>query len=260
MPEADTAACELTGRYRLDLWSVYEEVRRLYGDADVPLGHVELLAGQIEKQTRAYEVKKETVEVALALIKPEGFTLEQIDGAEAFTAEIVYPKDKESLLLSWQALRRENPEDFGFHYDPYNFDSNPEKSFFEQTLVELSLKPDDIEDIYFTGAITDPEKTDFYVEYKDEKGKYRRYAPDFVIRKKAPKGKSRGTGKVFIVEVKRERDRAHPVDGENGKKAMAVRKWENADPRRFKYHMIFTSTSTVSANEVQDLNAALGEE
>ena len=65
-----------------------------------------------------------------------------------------------------------------------------------------------MEDIYFTGALTDPAKTDFFVEYKDDKGKWRRYTPDFVIRKKPEKGRKTGSGKVFIVEIKREHDRA----------------------------------------------------
>jgi len=29
-------------------------------------------------------------------------------------------------------------------------------SFFEQVLAELNLHPDEVEDIYFTGAITSP--------------------------------------------------------------------------------------------------------
>jgi len=192
--DAYSAACELAARYRIDLWKVYDEVRRLYADADIPLTHVEALAEQIEQQTRAYEVKKERVDVALALVKPEGFTLEQMNGAEVYTAEIIYPKDKEKLLV-WRAdLAAENANDLSFHYDPYNFDSNPEVSFFEQVLVELNLRPEDIEDMYFTGAITDPEKTDFFVEYKDDKGKWRRYTPDFVIRKKPVETRRRRRG------------------------------------------------------------------
>ena len=249
--DAYSAACELAGRYRIDLWKIYDEVRRLYADADIPLTHVEALAEQIEQQSRAYEVKKERVDVALALIRPEGFDLEQVEGAEVYTAEIVYPKDKESLLLSVTGMEKNNPQGFGFHYTPYNFDSNPEMSFFEQVLAELNLHPEDIEDMYFTGAITDPMKTDFFVEYKDDKGKWRRYTPDFVIRKKPAKGKRKGTGKVFIVEVKDARLRPDPVDGENGRKAVAIRKWQRADPDRFTYHMIFADAPTVPADELE---------
>jgi len=249
--DAYAAACDLAARYRLDIWTVYDELRRLYGADDIPLGHVELLAQQIEKQTRGYEVREETVDVALALIKPEGFTLEEIDGAEVYTAEIVYPKDKESLLLSWQIAKGDNSNDLGFHYDPYSFDSNPEKSFFEQMLTELNLAPDDIEDIYFTGATTDPEKTEFFVEYKDDKGKWRRYTPDFVIRKKPGRGRKRGTGRTYIVEIKREHDRSNAIDGAGGRKEMAIRKWVDLNPDRLRYEIIFTGTDAVPADKTR---------
>jgi hypothetical protein len=198
-------------------------------------------------------VKEEKVDIALALVKPEGFTKDlDASGMEVYTADIVYPKEREHLLLSWEAMTRQNSADFGFHYSPYDFDSNPEKSFFEQMLGHLNLKAGDVEDIYFTGAVTDPNKTDFYVEYKDEKGKWRRYTPDFVIRRKPGKGRKPGSGKVFIVEIKAERERAHPLDGESGRKALALRKWEALNPDRLKYQMIFTASDTVSADQLQE--------
>ena len=245
------AAVDLAARYRLDVWTVYDELRRLYGTDDLPLSHVDELARQIEKQTCDYDVKEETVEKALALVKPEGFVKEIVEGTEVYTAEIVYPKDREHLLLKWEQLKAQNAAAFGFHYSPYDFDSNPEKSFFEQMLRELNLKPAEVEDIYFTGALTDPNKTDFFVEYKDDKGKWRRYTPDFIIRKKPGCGRKRGTGRVHIVEIKREHDRAHPIDGENGRKAMAVRKWENLDPDRLRYEIIFTPSDTVPADAMR---------
>lgn len=251
--DAYTASVELAARYRLDLWAVYGELRRLYAGEDLPLHHLDELARQIERQTRGYVVREETVDVALALVRPEGFSRKtEADGTEIYTVEIVYPKDREHLVLSWETMRGGNPKDFGFHYSPYNFDSNPEKSFFEQMLAHLDLTPDQVEDLYFTGALTDPNKTDFYVEYKDDKGKWRRYTPDFVIRRKPVAGGKPGSGKVFIVEIKREHDRGHPVDGEKGKKAMALRKWESLNPDRLKYQMIFTGTDTVSADQVQN--------
>lgn len=244
-----TAAVELAARYRLPLWTIYDEIRRLYGTDDVPLSHVDELGRQIEAQTRFYEVREETVEVALALVKPDGFDRETAaDGTECYTAEIVYPKDREHLLLSWQQLHSQNANDFGFHYSPYDFDSNPEKSFFEQMLAHLNLRHDEVEDIYFTGALRDPRKTDFRVQYKDTKGKWRDYTPDFIIRKKAGRGRKRGTGRVYIVEVKAERDREDAVNGENGRKALALRKWEALNPDRLRYEMIFTGTDTVPAD------------
>lgn len=250
---AYAAAVDLSARYRLDLWTVYDELQRLYANEDIRAADLTDLAGQIEAQTRAYEVKEEQVDVALALVKPEGFSRNvDASGMEIYTADIVYPKDREHLLLSWETMKTHNAGGFGFHYSPYDFDSNPEKSFFEQMLGHLNLTAGEIEDIYFTGAVTDPNKTDFYVEYKDEKGKWRRYTPDFVIRRKPGKGKKSGSGTVFIVEIKAERERAHPLDGEHGRKALALRKWEALNPGRLRYQMIFTSTDTVTADQLQE--------
>ncbi len=246
-----TAAVNLASRYRLDLWRVYDELRRLYDQAEIPHTHLGDLCRQIEEQTRAYEVREETVDRALALVKPEGFLKEtDMNGAEVYTAEIVYPKDRENLLARFR-FWKDKAGGFGFHYDPYNFDSNPEMSFFEQMLAHLNVGPTEVEDILFTGALTDPNKTDFFVEYKDDKGKWRRYTPDFVIRKRPQPGHNPGSGKVLIVEIKRERDRTHPVDGERGKKALALRKWEALNPNRLQYEMIFTATDTVTIDQLK---------
>jgi hypothetical protein len=125
-----TAAVGFAEAYRLNLWPLYDALTRLYGDGgEVPVAHLDDLARQIEARTCRYEVTEERVDVALALVKPDGF-LKSLDpeGAEVFTAEIRYPVDRQQLLLSWEEMA-ENPGDFGFHYSPYNFDSNPEKSF-----------------------------------------------------------------------------------------------------------------------------------
>ncbi|MBI2902678.1 MAG: hypothetical protein HYY12_03695 [Candidatus Methylomirabilis oxyfera] len=57
---------------------------------------------------------------------------------------------------------------------------------------------------------------------------------------------------VEVLQIKREYDRAHPVDGENGKKAMALRRWENLNPDRLRYQMILTATDTVTADQAQE--------
>ncbi|MHB8765824.1 MAG: Tn7 transposase TnsA N-terminal domain-containing protein [Deferrisomatales bacterium] len=219
-----------------------------YGAEDLPAVHLPDLARQLEAQTRRYEVREEKVDVALALVKPEGF--EPGEGG-LYTAEIVYPVDRERYLLAVEALAAQNPADLGFHYTPYNFDSLPEKSFFEQLLAHLNLASDEVEDLYFTGALTDPAKTDFAVEYKDDKGKWRRYTPDFVLRRK--------DGRVLIVEIKREHDEAHPIDGRHGKKALALRQWEALNPERLKYEMIFTRTDGVTANQMKEARKFAGE-
>jgi hypothetical protein len=253
--ETDTyaTAVDLAVRYRLDLWMVYDEVRRLYGSEDIPASHTDDLARQIEEQTRFYEVREEKVDVALALVKPDGF-LKDTDatGAEIYTADIVYPKDRERYLKFIKDFSGRPAGELSFHYEPYNFDSSPEIDFLDKLLSDLGESRGSIEGVYFTGALTDPAKTDFFVEYKDDKGKWRRYTPDFIIRRKPKRGGRLGTGKVFIVEIKREHDRAHPVDGMNGRKAMALRRWEDLNPDRLRYQMIFTDTNTVTADQMQE--------
>jgi hypothetical protein len=85
-----TAATELAAVYRLNDWTLLDELRRIYADEDeIPLVHLADLGTQIEAQTCQYEVQTETVERALALIKPEGFD-RSVDsyGIESYTAEI----------------------------------------------------------------------------------------------------------------------------------------------------------------------------
>jgi len=239
-----TAAVELAATYRLDLWPLYEELRRIYpGQVEIPDSVLPALKKQIEDQTRHYEVRDETVERALALVKLDGFQRQVADdGTEFYTAEISYPIDREHLLASWKDWQAK-ADGLGFHYDPYNFDSNPEQNFFEQLLAHLKQRPADVEDIYFTGAITDPNKTDFYVEYKGEDDQWHRYTPDFIIRRK--------DGKCLIVEIKSERERAHPIDGENGRKAIATRKLVGLNPDRLKYEIIFARADVIGHEQLQ---------
>ena len=250
------AATGLAAQFRLDVWAVLDELSRLYGDQDIPASHLASLAEQIGEQTRAYEMREETVEWALALVRPEGFTrTTEADGVEAYTAEIHYPKDKEHLLLGAQKMARENPAGFGFHYDPYNFDSAPEREFFVDLLKQINVQPAEVEDIYFTGGLTDPAKTDFYVEYLGEDHRWHRYTPDFVIRKRPRAGGKAGTGRVLIVEIKSTQFEAatrddmskwergeEPITAE-GRKAVALRKLVGLNPDRLRYELVFAGTS-----------------
>jgi len=243
-----TAATQLSAIYRLPVFHILKELRRLYGEGGIaPEAHLPALRTQIEEQTQNYRLEQEEVEVALALIKPEGFDQEQDqDGNRIYTTEITYHTSREHLLLSLNQVRAKNEHDFGFHYHPYNFDSQPEQSFFQEALSILNVNPDEVEDIYFTGGLSDPKKTDFFIEYKGEDDRWHRYSPDFLIRRK--------DGRCFIVEIKAERERDHKIDGETGRKAMAVRGWENLNPELLKYEMIFTSGDEVGINQLRNVN------
>jgi type III restriction enzyme len=251
-----SAAVELADNYHLNPMTVYQELKRAYSSDEIPLAHLDELAEQIEKQTSAYEITEETIELALALIKPEGFQKETVNGVETYTAEIQFPIDRQRLLTSYNEWKAKAGA-FGFHYDPYNFDSRPEQNFFEQMLAHLNVHPDEVEDIYFTGAISDPQKTDFYVDYFGEDGRWHRYSPDFLIRRKA-RPEERGNGKCLIVEIKREDRRKDLTDGENGRKAMAVKKWVDLNPDLLKYEMIFTSEEEIAFDQLKTAKDFVG--
>jgi len=243
-----STAVKLAEWYRLEIWSVYSELKRIYGDTgEVPQTHLVELAKQIEQQVSKYEVTETKVDKALALIKPEGFTLEKDEnGHVIYTTEIRIPKTNKHLIVP----RQGSP--YGYHYDPYSFDSNAEKSFFvDHLLPHIDLHHDDVEDIYFTGGITDTGKTDFFVEYKDDKGHWRNYFPDFIVRLK-DKGKK--PGKCLIVEIKSAQWEATITDelkngkavSNEGRKAMAITRWTDLNPDRLKYQMIFADSSLPS--------------
>jgi hypothetical protein len=236
-----TTAQDFARNYRLDPFALLDELKKVYPEGALPASHYAELAKQIEAQTSGYETVEETVEVALALVRKEGFEkITDEQGEETYTAEISYPIDREHLLAHYRDWQKRAGE-FGFHYTPYNFDSKPEQNFFENLLALLQLKPDEVSDVYFTGALTDPKKTDFFIEYRGKDGRMHNYTPDFIIRRK--------DGKCLIVEVKRERERDDEIDGENGAKALATRKWEGLNPDKLKYQMIFTSTDSIGAND-----------
>ncbi len=69
------------------------------------------------------------------------------------------------------------------------------------------------------------------------------HTPDFIVRGK--------NGKCMIVEIKREHDREHPVDGENGRKAMATRKWVGLNPERLKYEIVFAKEDVIGYDQTK---------
>ena len=232
----------------MDAFEILSELRRIYGnESALPVSHYAELCRQIEAQTSQYETVEETVEVALALLKKDGFEkITDGQGNLTYTAEISYPIDRQHLLIHYEAWQKQAGS-FGFHYTPYNFDSNPEKNFFEILLEMLKQQPEQVKDIYFTGALTDTKKTDFFIEYRGMDGRMHNYTPDFVIRRK--------DGKRLIVEIKSERERTNEIDGEHGAKAIATRAWANLNPDSLKYEMIFTSADELGYGQLQAAQA-----
>ncbi len=234
-----TAAADLAAVYRLPFWTLYNALQACYSGEDVPQSHLDALAGQIEAQTCFYETREHQEEVALEIVKPSGF---ERDAEGHYVAQISVSKAREAYLLLPDEVGK-NEAGYGFHFAPYNFDSAPEKSFFAQMLPALNQHPDDIEDIYFTGGFTSGDKTDFFVDYKDSLDKWRSYTPDFLIHRK--------DGCWLIVEVKAKRFEDDALDGRKGRKAEAVRLWQNASRNKIRYEMFFAETSDFTIDEIK---------
>lgn len=241
-----TAAVELAANYRLDVWTVYDELVRLY-DSEVPLAHLRHLREGIEQCVSHYEVRTETIQRALALVKLDEKTGEPVgwrkdvdeSGVECYVAEINYPLSKERLLERWEELR-DKAGGQSYHYEPYDCDSNSERDYLEKLLEELKLPRDEVEGIYFTGAVTSPKQTDFHVEYKDDDGKWRRYTPDFVVR--------RNDGVSLIVEIKG----AHLDQKKTEDKRMALERLVDLNPDRLRYQLILADSGPTPFARIQE--------
>jgi len=248
-------AVELSSLYRLPLFQLYDRITSIYTDGEIPETHTFDIRKQLEEKLKNYTITEEEVEVALALVKPKNFSKEEREGKTIYTTEIVYHTDKENLLLKYERFKEQNKGwyqlEFGFHYSPYNFDSNPEKDFFINLLHMLNEDPLDIEDIYFTGAINDPNKTDFIFEYKGKDGRWHNYTPDFLIKKK--------NGKILIVEVKMEKLRNDEIDGEKGLKAMELKKIQGLNPEKLKYEILFTDKDEIGFENINKVREVIYE-
>jgi len=226
-------AVDIAENYRLNYMEILELLKEHLKEDLIPLSLAQEIRGMVEKQTSKYEIKEEIVEQALALLRLDGFKKDE-DGN--FYIEIKMNKTRfEELLLYWEKAGKPR---FGFHYDPYNFDSKPEKEFFENLLLMLGEEPGDVEDVYFTGAITSKDKTDFIFEYKGLDKRWHAYTPDFLIRKK--------DGRMVIVEIKGE-----PFRNEEVEKAM--REVEGLNPDRIKYEILETERDTLKFGEFEEV-------
>ena len=249
------ASLHIAENYYLNHFDVLKKLKNIYAD-EIPTVHLIALFEQAESQTSNYKITEEEVEEALAIIKMKSFEGEdnfKKDPTGRLYTEIRYSKGNDTNFLDVEKTDK-NPNNLGFHYTPYNFDSAPERDFYLHLLNMLNEKPEDIENIYFTGAFTDPNKTDFYFEYKGNDGLYHNYFPDFIICKKR-KGKK--GGKFYIVEIKAENERNDDIVGEKGMKKMKMEELEKINENRFKYEIIFTPTSTIPTDKLNNVKEFL---
>ena len=252
------ASLMIADNYYLDQFDILKKLKKLYLD-EVPYNHLLLLFEQVESQVTNYSITTEEIEEALAIIRLTNYDGDnnfKTDAKGQLYTEIRYTKGNDTNFLDKEKTEG-NPHNFGFHYTPYNFDSAPEKDFYTNLLSMINEKPEDIEDIYFTGALTDPNKTDFYFEYKGNDNQYHNYYPDFVIRKK---GKGKEEGKFYIVEIKAENERSDSINGEKGMKKLRMDELQELNKNRFKYEIVFVPGSSVPDEKFNNIKEFLNEE
>jgi type III restriction enzyme len=260
-----TAASQLAANYHLKPGRVLKALRGIYRDEDgVPEHHLEALSEQIEAQCCQYEQEWEELDVALALVKPEGFARHGSDEKPVYTAQISFAKDRAHLYkLPDQLPDEDRARSHSFHYEGYNFDSAPESEYLERVLNLLGEHADNIAGVWFTGGLTDPNKTDLFAEYLGEDGRWHRYTPDFVIQ--------RTDGKHLVVEIKSDRfsadvrrDLARHENGESpetaeGRKAVALRKWQDLNPGVLHYQVIFADDG-LATNALDETRRFVGKQ
>lgn len=241
------AAVVLAANYHLPVEEVLGALRDIYGtDGQIPEHHLDTLGDQIEAQRSQYEEDWEEIDIALALVKPEGFDVSERNGKPVYTTKISFTKDREHLYkVAGQFPDDTLARDLSFHYEGYNFDSDPEAEFLERILNLVADHADRIEGVWFTGGLTDPAKTELYAEYLGEDGRWHRYTPDFVVRRK--------DGKHLILEIKSDRFSAdvradlerHGMGQEartkEGRKAVALKRWEELNPEVLHYQVVFAN-------------------
>lgn len=168
------------------------EVERILRESDAGLG------GVLDYINRENALLHDAIipEIQKALFEYDeesGSTEEEVALARNFPVERHISEDQEGLLM-----RPDGGRDRSYHLDHYIFDSSEERDLFR-----MLLSHEQVEEVYFTGGITDPAHNEFYVEYYDNMaGRWRKYFPDFYL-KLADDG-------WMVVEVKREDQTEHP--------------------------------------------------
>lgn len=265
-PELDayTAAVELAANYHLETREVLSALRDTYGIGTViPEYHIQALGLQIELQRAKYEEYVEEIDVAVALIKSDGFDVREKNGITTYTARISFAKDRQILYkTASDTADADHALTNSFHYEGYNFDSTPEAEFLDWTLSLLRKEQHQIEGVWFTGGLTDPAKTDLCAEYLGGDGRWHRYTPDFVIR--------RADGKHLVIEIKKDTfspditaDLERLQQGQEpqtleGRKAVALKRWEALNPDKLAYHVMFADTQLADAGKKRVRDFILG--
>ena len=251
MMTCHATAWKIASKYHVPVMPILKQLNALYPKGELPNNHLYGLFQQVEEQQANYKTIEENITDMLALIRVKDENGEDVfekDETDETTLvhhlrmlKSTYEQMTSAGLLA-NSETYSDKQNLSFHYTPYNFDSKPERSLFRTVLHMLDTKPNEVEAFLFTGGLTDPKKTDFYFEYKGNDNRYHSYFPDFILVKK--------TGEFYIIEVKAERDREDKIVVEKQK---AVEKLQKIQPEKFKYHVVYTDTSTIGVEEIKPI-------
>lgn len=209
--------------------------------------------------------------------KNEMIKEEELELTKAFPFKInvkreLQETDEDAFAKSLVVYREQEEKDgrtsrFGFHVNPYNFDSKDELEMFHYLRSHLK-EGERVKDVYFTGGITNEKHNEFYFDYQEnlmEGGhKLSKYFPDFLI--------ETSFGRHLVLEVKSgaeeltyKAEKKRLEDGELSKDKITSNplmkevgfsdfKELNSD---FDYHIIFNGT--VLSNQQKVLEKLIGD-
>ena len=245
--DCHAAAWEVATRYHLPIMPILKKLKTFYPRGAMPNNQLLDLFEQAEKQLVDYEVTEKKITEALALIRLRNNKGEEVfekDDDGHFVHRLRIQEDTRDKMaqggLFVEKGKFKDKRDISYHYTPYDFDSAPERQFFEWVLSVLNINQNDVSTFLFTGGLTDADKTDFHFEYLGTDNRYHRYFPDFVLVKKS--------GEFFIVEVKADSARG---DATVVAKQKAIEKLREMQPDKFKYNIVYAQADDIKQGEIQ---------
>jgi type III restriction enzyme len=231
------ASYKIALKYHLKAIDILKILQTIYNNQDeMPLNHLQALYQQIDQQKQSYEEIEEVITQVRALIRTEDGFIKNA-GDKYYYHTLRFKENSKQLGL---LTKNNTNSQYGFHYEPYNFDVQAERDFFNKILGILTMKREQIEDIYFTGGLTNPKYTDFYFEYKAEDNKYHKYYPDFLIKKKS--------GELYIIEIK---SKSTLEDTTLKDKKKAVEEIARINENKIKYSVLYASGAEINKEELE---------
>ncbi|TAN36368.1 hypothetical protein EPN27_01840 [Patescibacteria group bacterium] len=221
------------------------------------------IADQILFQSIRYEKKETEIEQELELTKAFPFKITvkkelNENDEQAFVRSLVVYRERE------EADGRTSP--LGFHINPYNFDSQDELEVFRYLRSNLK-KGERVNDVYFTGGVTNEKHNEFYFDYQNnlpEGSRLSKYFPDFLI--------ETSFGRYLVLEVKGgDKELTYKEEKKRLEKNEITKDQITSDPlmkevgfnefqllnKNFEYHIVFNGTIASHQQKIKEAVNAL---